>query len=350
MVEGDTFLYAESNRRKATNAAPLWSNLRVRNVTSIPLNLSADKTSWARLAQTGAAVALLIAVSVGEETTVSASTIGSPADVMRKVAENEVKAADNELNRVFFRGVKITPKGSATHIYVQTKQATTGQLIATNGHPLTANERQSEEDRIERFINNPEELKKKCEQDHETAERTMRIVRALPDAFLFTYAGQEAGTETIGRTGTTLLKFTFHPNPAYQPPTRVEEVLTGLQGYVLIDPKNLRLAAIDGTLFKDVAFGWGILGHLNKGSRFAVQQVNLDDKVWQVSGVTLNFTGKVLMLKSINVNTTEVFSGFQGIPPEFSLVQALEFMKHQSASISANSVAANLGARKMGAE
>jgi hypothetical protein len=178
----------------------------------------------------------------------------------------------------------------------------------------------------------------------------MRIFHALPDAFLFTYSGQEAGTETTGRAGAMLLKFTFRPNPAYQPPTRIEEVLIGLQGYVLVDAKNLRLAAIDGTLFKDVAFGWGILGHLNKGSRFAVQQVNLDDKLWQVSSVTFNFTGKVLMLKSINANTTEVFSGFQRIPPEFSLVQALEFMTHQSSSMAANSVAANLGARKVGAE
>jgi hypothetical protein len=269
---------------------------------------------------------------------------------MRKVAENELKAADSELNRVFFRGVKTTPRGSATHIYVQTRQATTGELIATNGQPLTPIERQSEEARIERFINNPEELKKKCAQNHETVERTMRIVHALPDAFLFTYSGQEAGTETTGRAGAMLLKFTFRPNPAYQPPTRIEEVLIGLQGYVLVDAKNLRLAAIDGTLFKDVAFGWGILGHLNKGSRFAVQQVNLDDKLWQVSSVTFNFTGKVLMLKSINANTTEVFSGFQRIPPEFSLVQALEFMTHQSSSMAANSVAANLGARKVGAE
>jgi hypothetical protein len=319
-------------------------------VMSMPTNHAAEKITWAQIAQTGAAVVLLVTVTLAEEKPNHAPSMGNPADVMRSVAENEVKAANDEFNRVFFRGVKTTPKGSATHIYVQTRQATAGELIATNGQPLKADERQSEEARIERFINNPQELKKKCEQDHETAERTMRIVRALPDAFLFTYAGQEAGTQTIGRANTQLLKFSFHPNPAYQPPTRVEEVLTGLQGYVLVDAENLRLAAIDGTLFKDVAFGWGILGHLNKGSRFVVQQVKVDDGLWQVSSVTFNFTGKVLMLKSINVNATEVFSGFQRIPPELSLVQALEFMKHQSSAMSANSVATNLGLRKVGAQ
>jgi hypothetical protein len=315
---------------------------------SLSSSLVPNKVSWTQLAQTGAAVALLVTVTLAEEKAVDVPSVGSPSDVMRKVAENEVKAAHDDFNRVFFRGVKTTAKGSATHIYVQTKQTTTGELIANNGHPLTADERQAEEARIERYINNPQELKKKCDQDHETAERTLRIVRALPDAFLFTYAGQESGTETIGRAKTQLLKFTFHPNPAYQPPTRVEEVLTGLQGYVLIDAKNMRLAAIDGTLFKDVAFGWGILGHLNKGSHFVVHQVNVDDELWQVSSVAFNFTGKILMVKSINSSSTEVFSGFQRIPSELSLVQALEFMKHQSSSMSTNSVATNLGLRKVG--
>ena len=182
---------------------------------SVPVNHSAAKIGWGQLAQTGAAVALLVTVTLAEEKPNNPTSVGNPADVMRKVAENEVKAANDELIRVFFRGVKTTPKGSATHIYVQTKQATAGELIAANGQPLKTDERQTEEARIERFINNPLELKKKCEQDHETAERTMRIVRALPDAFLFSYAGQETGTETIGRANARLLKLSFSPNPAW---------------------------------------------------------------------------------------------------------------------------------------
>jgi len=146
---------------------------------SMPTNHAADKITWAQLAQTGAAVALLVTVTLAEEKPNHASSVGNPADVMRKVAENEVKAANDEFNRVFFRGVKTTPKGSATHIYVQTRQATAGKLIATNGQPLKAEERQSEEARIERFINNPQELKKKCEQDHDTAERTKDRARKL---------------------------------------------------------------------------------------------------------------------------------------------------------------------------
>ena len=65
------------------------------------------------------------------------------------------------------------------------------------------------------------------------------------------------------------MKLKFKPNPAYKPPSHVEQVLTGMQGELLIDKETRRLARIDGTLFQEVTFGWGILGHLNKGGTSA---------------------------------------------------------------------------------
>ena len=306
------------------------------------------RTSWNWIA--GSSALLLVASTcIAADNPANLSTLISPVDMMRKVAQNELRAASDESNRLLFRGIKTTPKGSATRLYVATRQATAGEMIAENGAPLSRDQRLAEESRIERFINNPVELKKKCEQDHETADRTLKIVKALPEAFLFDFAGEQAGSDAIGRAGAKLVKLAFHPNPSYQPPSRVEEVLTGLEGYVLIDPKQFRLATIDGTLTKEVGFGWGILGHLNKGGRFLVQQANVESDLWQVSFVSFNFTGKVLMVKTINVNATEVFSGFQRIPSELSFVQALELMKHQSstlaAGMAANSVASNLATR-----
>lgn len=264
----------------------------------------------------------------------------TPLELMRRIVQNEINAASDNRTRISFRGVKTTPKGSATKLYVETPEATAGEVIAYNGQPLTAEQRQIEESRIERFINNPGELKKKCAQDHEVADRTLRILRALPEAFLFEYAGEETGSRAVAGAGSRLLKLAFRPNPAYEPPSHVEEVLTGLQGFVLIDAAHDRLAAIDGTLFKDVPFGWGILGRLNRGGRFIVQQSNVGDDLWQVSSMTMNFTGKLLLLKSLNVSSTEVFSDFQRIPSELTFVQALELMKHQG-SLIANTMAAN---------
>lgn len=287
------------------------------------------------IAHAGAWILLLTAASfAGQPATVP--SYRDPVELVRKAVQNEIKAADDDSARFLFRGTKTTPQGSTTRLYVETKEATAGLVIAYNGKPLTPEQRHAEEARVERFISHPEELKKKHEQERASAERTLRIVRALPDAFLFECAGEEQGSESVGRAGETLVKLRFRPNPHYQPPSHVEEVLTGMQGYVLVDAAHYRLAVIDGTLFKEVGFGWGILGHLDPGGRFTVQQQELEDTVWEISSMSVNFTGKILLFKSLSISSTETFSGFKRVPSDLTFAQALELLKKEESSVNAH--------------
>ncbi|MGO9404743.1 MAG: hypothetical protein ACLPVW_14870 [Terriglobales bacterium] len=294
-----------------------------------------------RIAQTSAWMLLLTAPGfAGQPAAVSPSQ--DPAALVRKAVQNEIKSANDDTARFLFRGTRTTPKGSTTKLYVETKGATAGLVIAYNGKPLTPEQRRDEEARVERFVNNPEELKKKREQERESAERTLRIVRALPDAFLYEYAGEETGSEGIGRTGDPLVKLRFRPNPRYQPPSHVEEVLAGMQGYVLIDAVGYRLASIDGTLFKEVSFGWGILGHLDHGGRFVVHQQEVGDNLWEISSMSLSFTGKILLLKNLSIISTEVFSGFKQVPSDLTFAQALELLKKEESAAAGNSAGSKL--------
>ncbi len=235
-----------------------------------------------------------------------------------------------------FRGVKTTPKGSTTRIYVETKDATAGMVIANDGKPLTPEQRQAEQARLERFVNNPDELRKKRAQEHENAERTIRIMRALPDAFLYTYAGEETGSPGIGKVGDPLVKLAFRPNPYYQPPSHVEEVLTGMQGHVLVDAVHYRIASIDGTLFKTVGFGWGILGRLNAGGHFIVHQQDAGDNSWEISRMTVNFTGKILLVKNLFIQYTEVYSGFKRVSSDLTFAEAIELLKKEESVMAEN--------------
>ena len=84
-----------------------------------------------------------------------------------------------------------------------------------------------------------------------------------------------------------------------------------MAGILLIDPEAQRIARIDGTLFKEVTFGWGILGHLDKGGHFLVEQEGVGDGSWDVSRMSLSFSGKILFVKSIAMlRSDEIFSGF----------------------------------------
>ncbi|MFY9562297.1 MAG: hypothetical protein WAQ52_18860 [Terriglobales bacterium] len=280
-------------------------------------------------------LALLAAASFAQQTTIS-SARPEPGELVRRAVDNEVKAAKDDSARFMFRSTKTTPKGSVTKIYIETKQATAGMAVAYNGKPLTPEQRQAELARIERFIKNPEELGKKRRQEQQDAERTMRIVRAIPDAFLFEYAGEQLGSPGVGKLGDPLVVLQFRPNPRYQPPSRIEQVLTGMQGVVFLDAPRGRLASIDGTLFKEVGFGWGILGHLDKGGHFLVQQQEIADNYWAISSMDLNFSGRILLVKSFALRSTEAFSDFKPVALDLTFAQAVDLLEKEESVFAEN--------------
>lgn len=266
-----------------------------------------------------------------EAQTVSASA----GDLVRQTVENELKS-NNGAAKFMFRDQKETLHGSQTKLIVETTEATAGMLLAIDGKPLTLEQRQAEEGRLERLARDREELRKKQKTEKEDADRTMRMVKALPEAFLYERDGVEMGRLGIGAPGDELVRLRFRPNPEYDPPSRTEQVLAGMQGYILIDAGKHRVAKIDGTLVKDVAFGWGILGHLDKGGRFVVEQGQVGDGDWEITRMNLAFTGRIFLFKSLNIKTNEAFTDFRAVPPNLTFAQGVELLKKQSAELAEN--------------
>jgi hypothetical protein len=255
-----------------------------------------------------------------------------PVELIRRAVENEIKSNDQPA-KYMFRQRKETPEGSQTRLLVETREAMAGMVIAYNDRPLNPEQRQGEYGRIQRFIDDPAELDRKRKKEKEDSDRVESILKALPDAFLYEYDGTETSRPGVGKPGDELLRLKFRPNPKYDPPTRVEQVLTGMEGVVLVDAQKLHIARIDGTLFKDVAFGWGILGHLARGGHFQVDQTDVDANNWSISRMVLAFTGKILMVKNLNIKSTAIYSDFQSVPPNLSFAQGVDLLKKQLAMV-----------------
>lgn len=257
-------------------------------------------------------------------------------DLVRATVQNEIKASANPTARHMFASLKQTENGSQTKLYCETNEAMAGMAIAFDGKPLTAQQRQAEEARLEQLKNSPAELVKKRQREKEDADRVTRIVRAMPDAFLFEYDGTERGRAGLGREGDELIRLNFRPNPKYEPPSKVEQVLTGMQGNLLVDANKRRIARIDGMLFKEVSFGWGILGHLDKGGHFLVEQGDVGDGSWDMQRMGLTFTGKLLLFKRLDIRSTETFSDFRSVPTGLTFAQGVDLLKKHQATLAEN--------------
>jgi hypothetical protein len=251
----------------------------------------------------------------------------SAAELVRLTIAHEMKAAQDDSHKHLFRSRKQIPRGSQTRLYVETNDSMAGMTIAYNDQPLTPQQQKAEQDHLAWLANNPQQLRKKRAQEKADEQRTLRILRALPDAFLYEYAGTETGEAVVGKAGDPLTKLKFTPNPSYSPPTRVEQVLQGLNGYLLIDAAAHRLASIEGTLFRDVTFGWGIIGHLDKGGYFRVQQAEAGDGSWEITSMKLKVTGKILLFRGLSITTDEVFSDFSEVPADLPFAKGVDLLK-----------------------
>ncbi len=255
----------------------------------------------------------------------------APGDLVRRAVDVEMHPPEDAV-KFTFQDYKKTPAGSSTKMMVQTQEATAGLVVAYNEKPLEPKRREDEWDRVNRFIRNPDELKRKQQQEKQNRDRISQIIRALPDAFLYETDGTEMGRAGVGQPGKELVRLKFHPNPKYDPPTRVEQALTGMQGTILVDVNKNRIARIDGTLAKQVSFGWGILGHLDPGGHILIEQGEVVNNYWAITRMDMTFTGRILLFRGINVQSTELYSEFKKLePPPLTFAQGLEELKTQEA-------------------
>jgi len=254
-----------------------------------------------------------------------AATPQVPAqELVRRAIANEEKASQQHV-RLLYRLRTETPKaGAITKELVETNEGVVARLIAVSDKPPTAEQRQTDDERLQRLASDPQTRTAKRKQQKEDEERTTRMVKALPDAFLYEYDGFEPG-----KNRQQLIRLKFKPNPKYEAPNRELQVYYGMEGSMLIDPTEERLVKIQARLFKGVNFGWGILGHLDPGGQFEVEQSRVGGDRWEVTDMRLRFTGKVLLFKSLNINEHESAFDYRRAPDDLNFAQGIEFLKKQ---------------------
>jgi hypothetical protein len=96
-----------------------------------------------------------------------------------------------------------------------------------------------------------------------------------------------------------------------------------MRGWIWINPKEERIVRVEGELFKDVSFGWGILGRLYKGGQFEVVQAEVSPGVWRITTLNLDFNGRVLLLRSLRVYRKESSTAFVITPKDLTVRSGL---------------------------
>jgi hypothetical protein len=253
-----------------------------------------------------------------QEAAVATPKISANA-LVAEVVHNELNAKSSA--KFMFRNSKQTPEGSTVKEMIQTQDGVVARTVALNGKPLTPEQRAEDDKKLQDLLTDPSKMAAKRKEQKADDERVSKMFGELPKAFLFEYDGTEQG-----KSG-PLVRLKFQPNPAYQPSSHETSVYKAMSGTMLVDDSAKRLARIEATLFKEVSFGWGILGHLDKGGHFIVEQSKLAPDDWEPTSMNIQFTGKALFFHTINMHEIENNSDYQRVPDNLTLAQGIDMLK-----------------------
>ena len=244
-------------------------------------------------------------------------------EFVRQIIDNELQAEKNDHSHWMLR--LETRKSGKTEVreVVETKDGDLDLLISVNGKPVPEDQRRERERGLQRLISNPAELKKSHREQDEDQARSQRLLKALPDAFVFEY-GEQRGE---------LVELKFKPNPRFRPPSHEAVVLHAMEGVLWVNGRQKRLAEISGHLTHPVKFGGGLLGHLDAGGHFYVKQEEVQPGYWELTVLDVNMKGKALFFKTIGVQQQMKRSMFRRVRDDLTAAQGANLLNQQVRTI-----------------
>ena len=238
----------------------------------------------------------------------------------------ELRAARDPNHLMRYLLHRSTPRLTSTKDIIETKDGNVARLLSVNDKPLAPEDDQKELTRLTTLAANPSLQKHRKDNEDEDAGLVLKLLRMLPNAFLYQYAGSFNGS-----TG-TVHRFTFKPNPKFDPPDIETQALTAMTGELRVDAAQERVLRLEGHLQQDTSYGWGILGKLNKGGWVVLEQADVGDKQWRVVNVQMEMVLRVLF-KTKYINTSEQMTHYTPVPAGMDYRQAIKALQSGSGSV-----------------
>jgi hypothetical protein len=209
-----------------------------------------------------------------------------------------------------------TQSGTRLEEQVETPEGPLTRLAGNDGRPLGEPAQRQEQARLERLLSSPAERARHLEEYNEDEKRIARIVVLLPDAFLYDYDGMDDGC----------YRLRFHPNPSYPARSIEARIFHAMSGTLWVNAQSKRLARLDGRVGENVDFGFGILGRLYKGGWFKLMRTQVSPTDWKTAQLEVHVSIRALLVKTFARETSERRGGFEPVPVDLTLAQAMRLL------------------------
>ncbi len=232
----------------------------------------------------------------------------------------ELRTAQDKSHPMRFRLRKSSPRLTSTKEIVETKDGAVARLVSLFDKPLSQADEQGEQARLDALLNDPSRQRHRKQGEEGDIGIVLKLLRMLPDAYLYEYAGASSGPAG------TVERFTFRPNPHFSPPDFETKALTAMTGEILIDAAQERVTRLEGHLQQDTDYGWGILGKLDKGGWIVIEQADMGGRQWRIARFQMKLDLRILF-KTKSFDTTEEMTQYAPVPLGIDYRHAIQMLR-----------------------
>jgi len=243
----------------------------------------------------------------------------SAHDMVRDVIYNELHDRERD-SHWEYRSECLSPAENLVREQVETDRGPVFRLLAQDGSPLDDAQREREDARLARYIQSPAEIASVEHAHAEDEARLAGVMELLPEAFLFQYEGAPEGD---------VARIAFRPDPAFRPSGYEARIVHALGGTLTVDARQKRMIEMHGVLAERVDFGYGLLGHVEKGGTFEIHRRQVNAEHWKTDLVEVHVEGKILMLKTVSKDQREARWEFRPVPRGTTPAEAREMLDQE---------------------
>ncbi|MGD0891267.1 MAG: hypothetical protein ABR923_07010 [Terracidiphilus sp.] len=244
--------------------------------------------------------------------------------LVERALASELTTAQDASHPMRYRLHKVSPRVTSTKEILETKDGDVARLLAYFDKPLSPEDEQKEQARLDTLLADPSLQKHRKQGEQGDMGIVLKLLRMLPNAFLYQYAG--SGTGPAG----PVEKFSFRPNPNFSPPDMETQALTAMTGELWVDAAQERVTRLEGHLNQDTNYAWGILGKLDKGGSVVIEQVDVGNRQWRIARVQMKMDLRILF-KTKNIDTTEEMTEYVPVPAGIDYRQAIRMLRETPA-------------------
>lgn len=269
-----------------------------------------------RLASVVLLAAVALPVLAEAPGVVSQGNAQSAHDLVRDVIYNELQDRERD-SHWEYRSECLSGAQNVVREQVETASGPVFRLIEQDGKPLDASQQEHENERLDEYIHDPGQIARVTRAHDNDEVQVAAILQLVPDAFLFDYEGPPSAD---------VARIAFRPNPAFVPQTYQARIVHALTGTMIVDVPLKRAIDMSGSVAERVDFGYGLLGHVEKGSSFHIHRHQVSATHWKADLIETHVKGKVLLVKSLSKDQRETRSDFRPVPGDTTLAQAEEML------------------------